>query len=280
VEFETAYHVFDKKEFSWDINLNFSQNKNRVTELGGTGLLNISSTSVALEGYSLGVLYRPGALRDGNGNLILDKNGFPQLSTSNVVLGDPNPKWRGGLGMDFRYKNFDFSFLFEHSHGGKYLNRTQLTLYGYGVHQDVSHEVTLTSDVANYTGKIFKAGTTIRGNLYDFGAGTVLLDESWYNGLGGGLGINKVHDFYVQDNTWTKLRNITLGYTLDDNWFKHKTGLNSVRFSVTGRDLLLWTNLVGIDPESNNYGVSNAQGMDYFSSPATRSLIFSININY
>lgn len=280
VEFETVYHVFDKKEFSWDINLNFSQNKNRVTELGGTGLLNISSTSVALEGYSLGVLYRPGALRDSNGNLILDKNGFPQLSTSNVVLGDPNPKWRGGLGMDFRYKNFDFSFLFEHSHGGKYLNRTQLTLYGYGVHQDVSHEVTLTSDVVNYTGKIFKAGTTIRGNLYDFGAGTVLLDESWYNGLGGGLGINKVHDFYVQDNTWTKLRNITLGYTLDDNWFKHKTGLNSVRFSVTGRDLLLWTNLVGIDPESNNYGVSNAQGMDYFSSPATRSLIFSININY
>lgn len=279
-EFEATYHVFDTKDFNWNVNLNLSQNKNLVDKLNGTGLLKISSTSVALEGYALGVLYRPGALRNKSGELILDKNGFPKLSKGNVVLGDPNPKWRGAFGMDLRYKAFDISFLFEHSHGGKYLNRTQLTLYGFGVHEDVAKEVTLTEDVKNYNGIVYHAGETVRGNLYDFGAGTVLLDESWYTGLGGGLGINKVHDFYVQDNTWTKLRNITLGYTWKNEWLKRKTNLNSVHFSVTGRDLLLWTNLVGIDPESNNYGVSNAQGMDYFSSPATRSVVFSVQINY
>ena len=280
IELDINYHIIDSKNFSWDANLNWSQNKNKVTQLNGTGLLNISSTSVALEGYALGVLYRPGVLRDDNGNPILDKNGFPQLSTGNVVLGDPNPDWRGGFGMDFRYRDFDLSFLFEHSHGGKYINRTQLTLYGFGVHEDVANEVTLTQDVVNYNGQVFHAGETLRGNLYDFGAGTVLLDEAWYTGIGGGLGINKVHDYYIQDNTWTKLRNVTLGYTWQTRWLKQKLQLQAVRLSVTGRDLLVWDNLVGIDPESNNYGVSNAQGMDYFSSPATRSVLFTIEVRY
>lgn len=280
VELELGYNIIRTRDFTWDASLNFNKNENKVLSLGGTGIVSIGSSSVALEGYPLGVLYRPGSLKDEDGNFILDVNGFPQLSTGNVVLGDPNPDWRGGFGMDFKYKNFDFSFLFEHSQGGVFLNRTQLTLYGFGVHQDVANEVTLTQDVKNYKGQTFTAGTTVRGNLYDFGAGTVLLDESWYNGLGGGLGVNKCNDLFVQDNTWTKLRNVTLGYTWNSAWLKQKTLLNSIRFSVTGRDLLLWSDLVGIDPESNNYGVSNAQGMDYFSSPATRSVVFNVQLNF
>ena len=279
-ELEMNYHIMSTKDFHWNANLSFNKNKNKVLSLMGTGIVSIGGSSVAMEGYSVGVLYRPGSLRDENGNLILDKNGFPQLSTSNVALGDPNPKWHGGFGMDFSYKNFDFSFLFEHSHGGVFLNRTMLTLYGFGTHEDVSHEVTLTEDMKNYKGVTFAAGTTVRGNIQDFGAGNVLLDESWYNGLGGGLGVNKCNDLYVQDNTWTKLRNITLGYTLQSNWLKNKAKLNSIHLSVTGRDLICWSNLTGIDPESNNYGVSNAQGMDYFSSPATRSVLFNIQITY
>ena len=279
-ELDLTGRIIDTKDLSLSANLNWSTNKNKVTQLNGTGLLNISSTSVALEGQPMGVLYRPGVLRDANGVPVLDANGFPQLSTGNIILGDPNPDWRGGFGLDFRYKEFDFSFLFEHSHGGEYINRTQLTLYGFGVHKDVEGEVTLKQDVVNYNGQEFHAGETVRGNLYDFGAGTVLLDEAWYTGIGGGLGINKVHDYYIQDNTWTKLRNVTLGYTWKSLWLKSTTHLQSIRFSVTGRDLLVWDNLVGIDPESNNYGVGLAQGMDYFSSPATRSVLFTVEINY
>lgn len=280
LEVDAVWRAIDKKDFGWDINLNWSQNRNKVTRLNGTGLLKISSTSVALEGYAMGVLYRPGVLRDDDGQPILDKNGFPQLSTGNVVLGDPNPDWHGGFGMDFRYKDFNFSFLFEHSQGGKYINRTQLTLYGFGTHEDVAKEVTLTQDMVNYNGQVFHAGETVRGNLYDFGAGTVLLDEVWYTGIGGGLGINKVHDYYIQDNTWTKLRNVTLSYNWHSLWLKRHTQLQNIRFSVVGRDLLVWDHLVGIDPESNNYGVGLAQGMDYFSSPATRSILFTIEVNY
>ena len=279
-EFEAKYHIIQNKDFNWDTSLNFNKNDNMVLSLGGTGIVSIGGSSVAMEGYPLGVLYRPGSLRDSKGNLILDANGFPQLSSGNVVLGNPNPDWRGSFGMDFKWKSFDFSFLFEHSQGGVFLNRTMITLYGFGVHKDVSHEVTLTEDIKNYKGVVYKSGTTVRGNVYNFGGGDVLLDESWYNGLGGGLGVNKVNDLYVQDNTWTKLRNVTIGYTWNNGWLRRSTFISSIRFSVTGRDLLVWSHLTGVDPESNNYGVSNAQGMDYFSSPATRSVIFNAQFNF
>jgi len=281
IELDLGYDVFRTKDFTWTANLNFNKNENLVTSIAGTGTLSIGGSSYAIEGYPVGVLYRPGSLKDANGNLVLDKNGFPQVDTSgSQILGDPNPEWRGGAGMDFNYKGLELSFLFEHSHGGAYLNRTQLTLYGFGTHQDVSHEVTLDQDLVNYKGQVFKAGTTVRGNIGDFGGGKVLLDEAWYNGIGGGLGTSKVNDLYVQDNTWTKLRNVTLAYTWSNRWLRTTAHLRSIRFNITGRDLLCWTNLVGIDPESNNYGVSNAQGMDYFSSPATRSVLFGIQINY
>ncbi|MBP5418195.1 MAG: SusC/RagA family TonB-linked outer membrane protein [Bacteroidales bacterium] len=280
LELELSGHIIKKKDLELTANVNWSKNKNKVTELNGTGELKISSTSVALEGYPIGVLYRPGVLRDSEGTPILDANGFPQLSTGNVVLGDPNPDWRGGFGMNFSYKNFDFDFLFEHSHGGKYINRTQLTLYGFGTHKDVEGEITLKNDLKNINGKVFTAGTTVRGKVGNFGGGNVLLDEAWYNGIGGGLGINKVHDYYIQDNTWTKLRNVTVAYNLHSRALADAIKLSNIRFSVTGRDLLVWDNLIGIDPESNNYGVSNAQGMDYFSSPATRSILFGVELTF
>jgi hypothetical protein len=73
---------------------------------------------------------------------------------------------------------------------------------------------------------------------------------------------------------------VTLSYNWHSLWLKRHTQLQNIRFSVVGRDLLVWDHLVGIDPESNNYGVGLAQGMDYFSSPATRSILFTIEVNY
>ena len=113
-------------------------------------------------------------------------------------------------------KNFDLSVLFEHSHGGEYINRTNIVLYGFGTHQDVSNEITLTEDLVNHKGQVIAAGTTVRGNIADFGAGNVLLDESWYReSIGGGLGFSKANDLFIDDATWTKLRNVSLGYTFD-----------------------------------------------------------------
>ncbi len=272
--------IIDNQELKISLYANFNDNKNEVVDIAGAETVDIGGTSKAVKGFPMSSFWLPGTLRNEDNSLALDANGFPQLDTDRRVIGDPNPDWRGGLGMELKWKNLDFSFLFEHSQGGEYINRTRVVLYGFGVHEDVANEVTLTEDLTNLNGNVFTAGTTVRGNIKDFGAGNVLLDESWYRGIGGGLGFNKVNDLYIEDATWTKLRNVTLGYTFNQLKVSSKLSLESLRISVTGRDLILWTDLVGVDPETNNYGVSNAFGMNYFNNPGTRSILFNLQANF
>ncbi|MFA5973217.1 MAG: SusC/RagA family TonB-linked outer membrane protein [Lentimicrobiaceae bacterium] len=278
--------IFSSGDFSASLTSNFNNNKNLVVDIAGADFVDIGgsgSTAKAIKGYPMSSFYLPGTQRNDDGSFVLNANGFPILSTASRVLGDPNPDWRGGVGLDMKWKSFDFSILFEHSQGGEYIDRTRLTLYGFGMHEDVSHEITLTEDLKANDGKVYTAGTTVRGNIVNFGAGNVLLNEAWYRtGIGGGLGFNKANDLIVQDATWTKLRNVTLGYALSakDVNILSKLLLSSIRFSVTGRDLILWTKLVGVDPETNNYGVSNASGMNYFNNPATRSILFNLQVNF
>lgn len=279
-EIDLSGKVIEKSDLSLSLSANFNNNKNMVVDIAGAETVDIGGTSKAVKGYPMSSFYLPGTLRDSNNKLVLDANGFPQLDTNYRVLGDPNPDWRGGLGFELKYKNFDFSMLFEHSQGGQYIDRTKIVLYGFGQHTDVSNEVTLTEDLKNISGTTVTAGTTVRGAIHDFGAGNVLLDEAYYRGIGGGLGFSKLNDLFVEDATWTKLRNVTLGYTIPKLRISSKFDFSSIHVSVTGRDLFLWTKLVGVDPETNNYGVSNASGMNYFNNPGTRSLLFNLELNF
>ena len=272
--------IIDSQNLRVSLNANFNDNKNKVVDIAGAETVDIGGTSKAVKGFPMSSFYLPGTLRNDDNSLALDANGFPQLDTQSRVIGDPNPDWRGGLGMELKWKNLDFSFLFEHSQGGEFINRTRVVLNGFGMSEEVGNEVTLTEDLTNINGTVFTAGTTVRGNIQDFGGGNVLLDELYYRGIGGGLGFNKLNDLYIEDATWTKLRNVTLGYTLKGLKLSSKLSLESLRISVTGRDLILWTDLVGVDPETNNYGVSNAFGMNYFNNPGTRSILFNLQVNF
>ena len=117
-----------------------------------------------------------------------------------------------------------------------------------------------------------------RGEIKDFGGGRVALDESWYTNIGGGF--NGPNDQFVENINTTRLREITLSYTLNSPGFRNATKLQSIDFSVTGRNLYLWTGYTGVDPETNLTGVSNGRGIDYFNNPGTRSFLFSVKINY
>lgn len=280
MEIDLTGKIIENKSLQFSVSTNFNNNKNKVVDIAGAETVDIGGTSKAVKGYPMSSFYLPGSLRDESNNLELDANGFPQLDTEYRVLGDPNPDWRGGLGFELKYKNFDFSILFEHSQGGQYIDRTKTVLYGFGLHTDVANEITLTEDLKNINGDVFAAGTTIRGNIANFGAGNVLLDENYYRGIGGGLGYSKLNDFFVEDATWTKLRNVTLGYTFKKLKITNKFDISSIRISATGRDLILWTKLVGVDPETNNYGVSNSSGMNYFNNPGTRSWLFNVEFNF
>lgn len=283
-EVDLRYKILAKSNsFSWDVYANWSRNVNRVVSLAGTDIITLggfssTSSTVAKTGYALSALYGGVYLRDAKNALVLNANGFPQIAPSFDVLGDPNPDWHGGLGTNVSYKNFSLNILFETSQGGAFFTGTKGVLYHFGTHQDVANEVTLTQALTNYAGKTIPAGSTVRGNIQDFGAGPKLLDETYYTSIGGGF--STLVEQFIQDGSWTRLREVTLGYSFNGERFHSKTKLQSIDFSVTARNPVLWTKVVGIDPETALNGVSNSRGQDYFNSPNTKSMVFSVKINY
>ena len=284
-EIDLGWQAINKDDLQLSATLNWSTNENEVTDLFGTESVNLSPgasvSSRAVVGYPLGVLFGTGSQTNPDGSFVLDANGFPQITPSPIVLGDPNPDWRGGLAVDLRYKKFNLNVVLEHSQGGDFSPRTLWVLRRFGTTQETANRTTLSQDLVNYDGDVIPAGTTVRGNVHDFGGGPVLLDETWYrHGIGGGFGDNQAYNFSLFDATFTKVRELSLSYVFDQPWLKNKTGLSSIVFTATGRNLININNIPGIDPEVNQYGVGNALGLDYFTNPQTKSVLFKVAFNY
>ena len=284
-EIDLAWNAIQKNDFSLNTSLNWSKNENLVTDLYGTDVVDMSAgasvKSIARVGYPLGTLWGTGSQTNDDGSYILDENGFPQITSSFVVLGDPNPDWRAGLGINLNYKKFGLNIVVEHSQGGEFAPRTLHVLNRFGTTTATSNRVTLSQDLVNYSGDTIASGTTVRGNIANFGGGDVLLDETWYRtGIGGGFGDNQAYNFSIYDATWTKVRELSLSYVLDSQSLKSSTGLESVRFSITGRNLININNIPGIDPEVNQFGTGNAIGLDYFTNPQTQSTLLGVTFNF
>lgn len=284
VEMDLDFSVYQKNDLDIGIYANWSTNENEVTDLAGTETIDLSGGSVssrAIVGHPLGALYGSASQTDENGNFILNDDGFPILTTSPIVLGDPNPDWRGGLGFRLSYKGFTVDALIEHSQGGVFSPRTLHVLNRFGTTQVTANRETLTEDLVNYGGETIPAGTVVRGNIVDFGAGNVLLDETWYRtGIGGGFGDNQAYNFSTYDATFTRFRELSLSYRIASDALKEKTKLGSITLMATGRNLILWDDIPGVDPEINQTGVGNGRGLDYFTNPSTASYLFSIIIDY
>lgn len=283
-EVELKYDFIKSRDWKANAALNFSTNKNLVSKIEGGGVVSFtpgsSIQSVAIEGEPLGVLYTQGAQRNDDGSLVLDANGFPIVDTSgNKVVGDPNPDWLGGIQLSVSYKDLSISALFDTSQGNDMAQRTRFITSYFGTHGDVGNTITLNEDLMNFNGDVVPAGTSVRANIGNFGNGNVLLDESYYRNLYG-FGDGKLNEFAVGDASWTRFREFSLSYVLNSEGLQKTTGLNSIEFTASGRNLVIWTDVVGIDPDVNQFGVGRGKGLDYFSNPGVRTYAFSIKFNY
>jgi len=288
LEIDGSWSVMSGPTTGLDFTFNWAKNENKVLDLAGTDVLNLGSGSVqsiAREGYPIGSLWGIGSqTEDGtvNGKFILDKNGFPQITSGKMILGNPNPDWRGTLGMTARWNNFTVNMLFEHSEGGDYSPRTLWVLRRFGTTTDTENEVTLTKDLVNVDGKTIPSGTTVRGFIEDFGGGDVLLDEAWFrHGIGGGFGDNQAYNFSIKDATYSRIRELSLSYFMESDAITDMTGLSNLVFTATGRNLFAWyKDLVGVDPGVNVGGIQTGSGLEYFSNPVTKSFLFSVSANF
>jgi hypothetical protein len=281
VEVDVSYALVRTKDWDAGISINFTKNKNKVLNLSGAGSINLGGTagisSRAVEGYALGELYSIPWVRDSKGDLQLDANGFPTPDVTSVAIGDPNPNWRGGVSFNLRYKNFTLSALVEHSQGGVVANGTEAVLLDYGTSATTGNVSVAPGDLKRYNGTIIPAGTSFRGNIKDFGAGNVALDQAWYTGAGGFFG--NVGEQFLEDATWTRFRELNLGYTLQSGRLR-KIGVKSLGIELSGRNLLLFSKVNGYDPDSNVAGSTSARGVVYFVNPPTRSYLLTLKLNF
>lgn len=282
VEIDLGYHILETGNFSWSVNAQYSQVRNKVVDMVGVQSINLGGlaavSSRAVEGQPMGVLWGSRTLRDDAGNIVFDSNGFPEQDELEGVIGDPNPDYQGGLSSNFQYKNFSLNVLFETYQGADIYAGTKSVMYDLGTWGDSDAEVTTNQNLLDFNGNLIPIGTTFRGAIKDFGAGPVALTETWYNADGGFFGSGN-DELYIEDGSWTRLRELSLSYRYASPWLKQSTGLSSVEVSATGRNLLLWTKFEGNDPDTNLTGVSTARGLDYFNNPGTKSYIFTLTLN-
>jgi hypothetical protein len=107
------------------------------------------------------------------------------------------------------------------------------------------------------------------------GAGSpVVLGEQWFsagvNGGGQGSSGGPITT-RLEDATNTRLREISIAYTFTQNWVRMIGGSTALDLKLSGRNLKLWTDYSGTDPETNLGGAQNAnRGIDWFNTPLTR----------
>jgi TonB-linked SusC/RagA family outer membrane protein len=281
MEVDLNWNVMRKGDFSWDINAFWSYNKNVVTDLAGVQSVFLAgftgTSSRVVEGEPMAALWGTGFLRDDAGNLDLRSDGFPQISPEESVLGDPNPDWIGGLGTVVSWKGISLSAQFETSQGNDHWTGTEGVLNYFGIGMETVNESVAPVDLPTYDGRVITAGTTFRGNIEDFGGGPVALDSEWYTSDGGGFG-NQSESF-VKDASWTRLRELSLGYSFPQKILGN-TGLTHFDVMLTGRNLVLWTDIEGFDPDINLTGASKGRGLDYFTNPATQSFILTLKFGF
>jgi TonB-linked SusC/RagA family outer membrane protein len=283
VELDLGYNIIKNKDWRWDVNFIYSRVRNEVTKLGDGLNINLGGLAAvsarAIEGYPIGVLSGGRILRDESGSPLFDENGFPLQDIVPGVIGDPNPDWQGSAFTTISYKNFSLSLLFETYQGAQIFAGTKAVMYDLGTWGATGTETTAAQNLVDSDGNVILAGTTFRGIAYNYGAGPVALTESWYNGIGGYFG-GGIDELYIEDGSWTRLREMTLSYNLNSKWLKENAGVSSAQLSFTGRNLFLWTPFEGNDPDTNLQGISAARGIDYFNNPSTKSFIFSLSVTF
>lgn len=300
------------KDFSWSTGLTLSHNKNTVKALTGEAVqlyeaqfgYNQNTHRIAV-GESLGQFYgfvtegvygvddfnydtasktytlKEGIAYRGNRNNVRPGDWkFKNLDNNDVidendktVIGNASPKFYGGLNNNFTYKGFDLSIFLTFSYGNEVLNATKLVTTKVGRQNYNALDVMSSS---NRWMTINADGQTVTDptELAALNAGKTV--ASFRDNEEGD---KYVHSWAVEDASYLKLSNISLGYTFPKEMIK-KIGLSNLRLYATGNNLLTWSPYSGFDPEVSNMRSPLTPGVDFGAYPRSRSFIFGVNVAF
>lgn len=271
--------IISTKDFEWTATLNFSMNRGKVKSLpddmkyiaGGNSQYSDLYTSAFLGESTTGILGSD-YLRNENGDILIDENGYPRLSTEKYnYLGNREPDCLIGLGSNLTYKDFSVSFLFDGRVGGKVANITGRSLMSNG----------MSNYIAKYRNHkiLFKGVVEQADGTYVPNTNTVILDQQTFNNYIYNAGSN-----FIEDGSYIRLSYVTVGYDFSNLLKKlgSSNPIKGLRCSLTGRNLFLLTKYSGCDPQVMPGAVSGtgAMGIDSYSVPALRSFNFNVNVTF
>jgi TonB dependent receptor len=282
VELSLNVNAVKTKDFNWNVYGVYSKNKNLVTKLGSptVAITNSGGAPIFLvEGQPASVFYGTYFAED-NGKRVLNQwgleqtekgtavnykagteipagsyveggvlytpkrgtDGLPTGGALRKVIGDPNPDFTMSFGSNISFKKLTFSFLLDGVYGADVFNADRRTRQGVGI--------------GDYSEREIK-GELPRGYIH-----SIYPIEAWR----------------IEDGSFTKLREISLGYDLPTSFIK---GLGSLNVSVIGRNLHSFDSYDGYDPETNAGGVSDRlRGVDFGNVPIPRTIQFAVRAGF
>ena len=278
MEISLNQDIIKATDFSWTALANFSFNRskvlslpNKLTEIQGTqygdifpvARLHESSTGISGKDY----------VRDPDGNVVCDENGYPIIdSAKGLYIGNREPDFLLGVGSTLRYKNATLSFLFDGRKGGDVVNvtgRSQITNGMSNVYDRYRNREFIFDGVQAVNGP---DGTV----TYVKNTTPIVLDYNFINTY-----YSTVSSNFIEDGSYIRLSYVTLSYDLGAH-FKHTWPVKGLTLTATGRNLLLLTKYRGNDPAvlAGTGGGTGSAGIDNYNVPGTRSFNFTIKATF
>lgn len=310
LELTLDLEVVDRKNFKFDISFNIAFSDTKIKSLGGVDKMEMSSGWVGSEitgdyilevGESVGRMYgyetdgwytvddfeyedgtytlkegivsdatllagniRPGSLR------LKDQNGDGTIDESDkVVIGNALPKHTGGLQLKFQLWNFDLAAYFYWKYGGDVYNankieNTTTNKYSY---RNMSADVEGCWTYLNGEG-----GIASPEEMAQINANATMWSPIMTRYV--------FHSWAVEDGSFLRLQQLTLGYTLPSKW-TDKIKLSKVRVYASANNLFCWTKYSGFDPEvSVRRATSATPSVDYSAYPRSTTFAFGLDVDF
>ena len=237
------------------LNINRTEVGRSVGEFYGYVTDGIFQNMAQVQSYNKnGTLIQPNALpgdfrfKDLNGDGVINAD-------DQTWIGNPLPKLLYGYNLNIGYKNFDLAALFQGSYGNDLVNlnkKYRRTLNGSGFGADlVAYEAAWRGEGTSNTQPIIS---------------TVNKNDNF-----------RVSDWYVEDGSYLRLKNLQIGYNISPSWLK-RAGISSSRIWIGGTDLFTITKYTGNDPEAGLSANPIMGGREFSAYPKMKRYSLGINL--
>lgn len=221
----------------------------------------------------------------GPGHIKLKKVGGEEGETvvnpddDRVVIGRAQPKHTGGFMLNSSYKNFDLAAMFNWSYGNNIYNADKIDFNAYEGskrYQNLSADMRLSerfTTIDPLTGYNIMFGNEANPEMFR----ALNEGKTMWNPMAANARI--LTDWAIEDGSFLRLSNLTLGYTLPSH-IANRLLMQNLRVYVAGYNLHVWTKYTGQDPEVDTQRNALTPGVGYSAYPKSKKVLFGLNVTF